>query len=116
MIVEQKNTTKKVQNTGEIKVSKLTPLEDRIVVEQNTATEKTPGGIYLPEKAKEKPTRGVVLFAGPGKMLENGERAQMQVQVGNEIVYDRYSATEIEINTKKYVILRESEVLAIIEK
>ena len=101
---------------GEQKMHKtrITPLEDRIVVEQKSADEKTPGGIILPEKAKEKPTRGIVLFAGPGRMLDSGERAPMHVKVGDEIMYDKYAGTEIEVDSKKYVVIREVDTLAVL--
>lgn len=94
----------------------ISPLDDRIVVEQNEAEEKTAGGILLPENAKEKPTRGKVLAAGPGKMLETGNRGKMSVRVGDEVFYGKYSGTEVTLDGKKYTVLRESDVLAVIVK
>jgi chaperonin GroES len=94
----------------------ISPLDDRIVVEQNEAEEKTAGGILLPENAKEKPTRGKVLAAGPGKMLETGNRGKMSVRVGDEVFYGKYSGTEVTIDGKKLTVLRESDVLAVIVK
>lgn len=95
---------------------KITPLDDRIVVEQHEAEDKTSGGIILPQQAKEKPTRGTVLAAGPGKMLDSGNRGKMSVRVGDEVYYGKYSGTEVDVDGKKYTVLRESDVLAIIEK
>jgi chaperonin GroES len=95
---------------------KITPLDDRIVVDQHEAEDKTSGGIILPQQAKEKPTRGTVLAAGPGKMLDSGNRGKMSVRVGDEVFYGKYSGTEVDVDGKKYTMLRESDVLAIVEK
>ncbi|OWY73527.1 co-chaperone GroES [cyanobacterium TDX16] len=94
----------------------LKPLDDRIVVEQNVAEERTAGGILLPDNAKEKPTRGKVMATGPGKMLDSGNRAPICVRVGDEVIYGKYSGTEVEVTGKKYTVLRESDVLAVVEK
>jgi chaperonin GroES len=91
------------------------PLDDRIVVEQSEAEEKTSGGIVLPDSAKEKPHRGKVLAAGPGKLLKNGNRGKMSVKVGDEVFYGKYAGSDVEVDGKKYVILKESDVLAILE-
>lgn len=93
----------------------IKPLDDRIVVEQLEAEERTAGGIVLPDNAKEKPTRGKVLATGPGKMLDSGNRAPMSVRVGEEVVYGKYSGTEVDVSGKKYTVLRESDVLAVVE-
>ncbi|GMU33438.1 MAG: 10 kDa chaperonin [Planctomycetia bacterium] len=94
----------------------LKPLDDRIVVEQNVAEERTAGGILLPDNVKEKPTRGKVMATGPGKMLDSGNRAPICVRVGDEVIYGKYSGTEVEVTGKKYTVLRESDVLAVVEK
>ncbi|MBE7507832.1 MAG: co-chaperone GroES [Planctomycetia bacterium] len=94
----------------------LNPLDDRIVVEQNVAEERTAGGILLPDNVKEKPTRGKVMATGPGKMLDSGNRAPICVRVGDEVIYGKYSGTEVEVTGKKYTVLRESDVLAVVEK
>lgn len=94
----------------------ITPLDDRIVVQQHEAEEKTAGGIVLPDNAKEKPTRGTVLATGPGKMLESGNRAKLSVRIGDEVFYGKYSGTEVSLDGKKYTVLREQDVLAVIEK
>ncbi|MDR2344706.1 MAG: co-chaperone GroES [Planctomycetaceae bacterium] len=90
----------------------LKPLDDRIVVEPLAAEEKTAGGLYLPDTAKEKPQRGTVVAVGPGKLLDNGNRAQLSVTVGDEVIYGKYSGSDIEIDSVEIKILRESDVLA----
>ena len=100
--------------TATAKKLKIRPLDDRIVVAQSSAEEVTPGGIVLPDAAQEKPQRGKVIAAGPGKLLDSGERGAMDVSVGDEVFYAKYSGTDVEINGEEYVILRESDVLAII--
>jgi chaperonin GroES len=92
------------------------PLDDRVLVKQSEAEERTAGGIVLPDTAKEKPQRGTVIAAGPGKMLDDGKRAAMSLKKGDEVFYGKYSGTEIKIDNEQYVILRESDVLAVIEK
>ncbi len=94
---------------------KIKPLDDRMVVQQSEAEEKTAGGIVLPDTAKEKPQRGKVIATGPGKLLDSGERGQMSARVGDEVFYGKYAGSDVEIDGTKYVILRESDVLAIIE-
>ena len=74
----------------------------------------TAGGIVLPDAAREKPQRGKVVATGPGKLLDSGERGEMDVSVGDEVFYAKYSGTNVEINGEEYVILRESDVLAIL--
>ncbi len=91
---------------------KLRPLDERIVVEPVEAEEMTAGGIVLPDTAKEKPQRGTVLAVGPGKLLENGNRSELSVAVGDEVIYGKYSGTDIEIEGHDVKILRESDVLA----
>ncbi len=94
----------------------IRPLEDRVVIQQIEAEEKTAGGIVLPDTAKEKPQRGKVIAVGPGKLLDSGERGQMSVRTGDEVFYGKYAGSDVEVGGTKYVILRESDVLAIIEK
>ena len=94
----------------------IKPLDDRIVVLPAEAEEKTAGGIVLPDSAKEKPQRGTVKAAGPGKLLDSGERGTMSIKVGDEVFYGKYSGTNIEISNVEYVILKENDVLAVIEK
>lgn len=94
----------------------MRPLDDRIVVEQSQAEEKTAGGIVLPDTAKEKPQRGTVVAVGPGRLLDSGERGKPSVKIGDEVFYGKYAGSDVEVNGHKYVILKESDVLAIIEK
>jgi chaperonin GroES len=95
---------------------KLIPLDDRIIVKQSEAEEKTAGGIILPDTAKEKPQRGKVIAAGPGKMNDKGKRNEMSVKKGDEVIYTKYMGNDIQIDGEKYVILHENDVLGIIEK
>ncbi len=92
------------------------PLDDRVLVKQCEAEEKTAGGIVIPDTAKEKPQRGVVVATGPGKLLDSGARGEMCLKKGNEVFYGKYAGTEIKIDGQEYVILRETDVLAVIEK
>ena len=94
----------------------LKPLDDRIVVQPLEAEEKTAGGLYLPDTAKEKPQRGTVIAIGPGKTLDSGERAPMSVALGDEVIYGKYSGSDIEVDGNEVKILRESDVLAKVVK
>ena len=95
---------------------KLRPLDDRVVIKQSEAEEKTTGGIILPDTAKEKPQIGKIVAAGPGKMLDNGKRSKMSVKKNDKVIYGKYMGNDIEIDREKYVILRESDILGIVEK
>ncbi len=102
--------------TATAKKLKMRPLDDRVVVQPFEAEEVTVGGIVLPDSAREKPQQGKVIAAGPGKLLEKtGERGQMSLKVGDAVFYGKYSGTEVELSGEKYVILRESDVLAVQE-
>ena len=91
------------------------PLEDRILIKPLEAEKKTESGIYLPESAKEKPMQGKVVAVGPGKLLDNGERIRPAVKKGDTVVFGKYSGTEIEIKKIAHLIVRESELLGVIE-
>lgn len=93
----------------------IRPLEDRVLVKPIQAESKTASGIYLPEAAKEKPVRGSVVAVGPGKRLENGKRGEMSVRVGDTVVYGKYAGTEVELKGDKHLILRETELLGVIQ-
>jgi len=95
---------------------KLAPLDDRGVIKQSEAEEKSSGGIILPDAAKEKPQRGKIIAVGPGKILDNGKRGEMNVKKGEEVLYAKYSGNEIEIDGENYVILHEGDILGVIEK
>ena len=89
------------------------PLEDRVVVKPNTEEERTKGGIVLPDTAKERPQEGEVIAVGPGKLLENGQRAPMDVKPGDKGIFAKYGGTEVKIEGEEYIILRQSDILAI---
>ena len=93
----------------------IRPLDDRVVIEPLEVEEKTAGGIVLPDTAKEKPQRGKVIAAGPGRLLDDGTRAKMSVGKGDKVLYGRYSGTEVTIDKKELVIMKESDILAKIE-
>jgi len=95
---------------------KVRPLDDRLVVEPLEAEEKTSGGILLPDTAKQKPQRGRILAAGPGKLRDTGERSALAVSIGDEVLYGKYSGSEVEVDGKEYKILRETDVLAKVVK
>ena len=94
---------------------KLKPLQDRVIVRQAEAEEKTASGIVLPDTAKEKPTKGKVVSVGPGKFDDNGKRMELSVRSGDTVYYGKYSGTDVEIDGETFVILRESDVLGVLE-
>ena len=93
----------------------LKPLGDRVVVRPTEQEQTTASGLVLPETAKEKPQQGVVIAAGPGRRDDDGKRIAMDVEVGNSVLYAKYAGTEIKINNEKLLILKESDILAIVE-
>jgi chaperonin GroES len=95
--------------------STLKPLDDRIVVKPLESEEKTAGGIVLPDNAKEKPQRGKVTAVGPGKMLDNGNRAPLSVKVGDEVLFGKYAGNDVKIDGTEVKIMRESDLLAKVE-
>ena len=95
---------------------KIKPLADRIVVKAVDPAEKTKGGIYLPDTAKEKPQEGEVVAVGPGKHSDSGELIKPEVKVGDRVLYSKYGGTEVTIEEEEYLIIREGELLAILEK
>jgi chaperonin GroES len=94
---------------------KLRPLSDRVIVKQSEAETKTASGIVLPDSAKEKPTKGKVISVGPGKVDDKGKHLTLNVKAGDNIYYGKYSGTDIEVDGEKFVILRESDVLGVLE-
>jgi len=94
---------------------KLQPLADRIVVKALAQEERTKSGIVLPDTAKEKPQEGEVLAIGTGKVMENGSRIPMEVKVGDKVIYSKYGGTEVKVDGQEYLILKESDVLAILK-
>ena len=94
---------------------KLKPLDDRVVVKPQEAEQKTAGGIVLPDSAREKPLMGKVVATGPGKQLDNGKKSDMSVKKNDVVLYGKYSGSDVEVDGVEYKILRESEILGIIE-
>ena len=94
---------------------KIEPLNDKIVVKRLEAEEKTAGGIVLPETAKEKPKEGKIISVGPGKVLDNGERSEMQLAEGDRVLFTSYAGTEIKIDGEDYLIMSEEDVLAVVK-
>lgn len=92
----------------------IKPLADRVVVEAAAAEEKSSGGIILPDTAQEKPQQGTVLAVGPGKASDTGTIVKMTVKVGDKVLYGKYSGTEVNHEGKEYLIMRESDILAIL--
>lgn len=94
---------------------KLRPMGDRIVVKATAREAVTKSGIVLPDTAKEKPQEGEVLAIGPGKVLDNGKRSALEIQVGQRVLFARYSGAEVKVDGEEYLIMRESDVMGIIE-
>lgn len=95
---------------------KIRPLHDRIIVKRVKEEEKTKGGIIIPETAKEKPFEGEIVAAGKGKVLENGTVLAMDVKAGDRVLFSRYAGTEVKIEGEEHLIMREEDILGVIEK
>src|SRR4029078_1101392 len=93
----------------------LQPLGDKVVVEREESQEKTAGGIYIPDAAKDKPTRGTIISVGTGKVLDDGTRGEMQVKKGDRVLFTSYAPEVIEIGDQEYLLMSESDILAVIE-
>jgi len=108
-----------VKNQGEKGMStvslKIQPLGDRVVVKASTRETVTKSGIVLPDTAKEKPQEGEVLAVGPGKILDNGKRTTLEVKVGEKVLFAKYAGTEVKMDGEEYLILRESDIMGIVE-
>jgi len=96
--------------------TKLIPLGDRVVVRPKQKEEVTKSGIVLPDTAKEKPQEGEVISVGPGRVLDNGQRLAMELKVGQTVLYAKYAGTEFKLDDEEYLILRESDVLAVVSE
>jgi len=94
---------------------KIRPLGDKVIVQRVEAEEVTSGGIVLPDSAKEKPQRGKVISVGTGKLLKDGGRGKMQVKKGDQVLFTSYAGTEVKLGEKEYMIMDESDIMAIIE-
>ena len=94
---------------------KIRPLNDRILVKRLEGEEKTAGGIIIPDSAKEKPAEGEIVAVGPGKRNEAGERTAIDLAVGDRVLFSKYGGTEVKLDGEKYIIVRQSDILAIVE-
>jgi len=94
---------------------KMRPLHDRVIVKRMEGEEKTKGGIIIPDTAKEKPVEGKVMAVGAGKVLENGKKVPLQVKAGDRILFGKYSGTEVKIDGEETLIMREDDIIAIVE-
>ena len=92
----------------------IAPLGDRVVVSPAEETEQMRGGLYIPDTAKEKPQQGTVVAAGPGRLNDDGDRVPMEVKPGDRVLYGKYSGTEVSLHGEDYLIVRESDVLAVL--
>jgi chaperonin GroES len=93
---------------------KLKPLNDRVLVKRLESEEKTAGGLYIPDTAKEKPSRGKVVAAGPGKIADDGKRTALAVKAGDLVLFNKYAGTEISLDGEEHLVMREDDILAII--
>jgi chaperonin GroES len=109
MSVATKPAKKKATNI------KLQPLGDRVVLQREESEERTSGGIVLPDTAKDKPARGTIVAVGDGKLLENGKRSQLQVKVGDRVLFSSYAGDEFKVGDQELLLMREDDVLAVIE-
>lgn len=105
-------TTKKKKSKSAIS---LQPIGDRIVVERESSEGVTSGGIVLPDSAKDKPSRGVVVSIGDGRLLKDGSRSKMQLKVGDRIIFSSYAPEELKVDGEEYLLMREDDVMAVIE-
>ena len=110
MAVAAKKSSKKAK-----KSTKLQPLGERIVVEREESLEQTAGGIYLPGSAQDKPSRGTVIAVGEGRLLKDGSRCPLQVKPGDQVLFTTYGPDEIKVGDEEYLLMREDDVLAVIE-
>jgi chaperonin GroES len=94
---------------------KVRPLHDRVIVKRTKEEEKTKGGIIIPDTAKEKPVEGKIIAVGAGKVLEDGKRVPLQVKAGDRVLFGKYSGTEIKIEGEEHLIMREDDIIAIVE-
>ena len=94
----------------------IKPLGDRVVVKVLEAEEKTASGIVLPDKAKEKPQEGKIMAVGTGKVLDNGTRIELDVKEGDKVIFSKYAGTEVKVDGEEYLILRQDDILALLNK
>jgi chaperonin GroES len=107
--------TRREERREEKHTMKIRPLQDRILVQRTESEEKTAGGIIIPDSAKEKPQEGVVIAVGKGKVRDDGNLTPLDVQVGDNVLFGKYSGSDVRLDGEDYVILREDDVLAILD-
>jgi chaperonin GroES len=95
---------------------KIRPLHDRVIVKRKEEEQTSPGGIVIPDAAKEKPIRGEVIAVGKGKMLDNGDQRPVDVKPGDEVLFGKYAGTEVKVDDEELLVMREDDIMAIIEK
>lgn len=95
--------------------AKIRPLHDRVLVRRLEENERTAGGIYIPDTAKEKPSRGQIVAIGKGKLLENGDIRPLDVKVGDTVLFGKYAGTEVKVADQDYLVMREDDIMGIIE-
>jgi chaperonin GroES len=105
----------KYKTTKEVAMPKIKPLHDRVLVQRVEAEEKTASGIIIPDSAKEKPQEGKVIAVGPGKVLDNGSKLELTVKAGDKVLFSKYAGTEISLDGEDYLIMREDDILGIIQ-
>jgi chaperonin GroES len=109
-------TKSKTSSKGDETVAKISPVGDRVVVKPSAKEEMSKGGIIIPDTAKEKPQEGTVIAVGAGKLLDNGERAAMELKVGDKVLFAKYGGTEFKYDGEDLLVLRESDVLAVLSE
>lgn len=95
---------------------KILPIQDRVLVKRDESEERTDSGLYIPDTAKEKPSKGIVIAVGAGKRDDDGKRIEPDVKTGDKVLFGKYSGTEIELHGEKHIVLREEEILAVLEE
>jgi len=95
---------------------KFKPLKDRLLVKYSDEPEKSSGGLYIPDSAKEKPQKGEVIAAGPGRITDDGKLQKMDIKVGDVVLFEKYSGSKIQLDNEEYLIIKEDDVLGIVEK
>ncbi len=100
---------------GTTAATRIRPLSDRVVIRALDESEQMRGGLYIPDTAKEKPSQGEVVAVGPGRISDDGQRLDMDVKVGDKVLYGKYSGTDVTLDGEEFLILRESDVLAVIK-
>ncbi|MGL5508907.1 MAG: co-chaperone GroES [Microcoleaceae cyanobacterium] len=100
--------------TLSLSVSTVKPLADRVFIKVSASEEKTPGGILLPDNAKEKPQVGEIVAVGPGKRNDDGSRSELEVKIGDQVLYSKYAGTDIKLNGEEFILLAEKDILAVV--